>query len=255
MKIIKFFRASATDVNLFGNKFSDFLTKSDQIIPGNVTIHGNLIVNNIQIDNIRTNNKICKYDIGAMIDDTIQTNTDAINAVITGEKFFRNQLTLDNVQIGGNVFQLGTMDSLLGYLSMVDEDVKLNGSLALANTLKVDKLTFTGSINGISSADFGYQWLLSETNQVKWMRETKMFSSNSNPFTDSKLKLCFKDFTAPQTVYTIRTDENVILNGHLNDIVDLVNHFGITQFKDQPILFKNSSFGWCTPKIPTYLVV
>lgn len=52
----------------------------------------------------------------------------------------------------------------------------------------------------------------------------------------------FKDFTAPQTVDTIKTEENVILNGTLNN-VDVVNHFGITQFRDQPVTFKNATFG------------
>lgn len=54
-----------------------------------------------------------------------------------------------------------------------------------------------------------------------------------------------KDFTQPQTIYSIKTEENVILNGTFNNI-DVNNHFGITQFKDQPIIFKNASFGWYT---------
>lgn len=133
-------------------------------------------MNNIQVQNIRTNNKICQYDLGAMIEDTITTNIEPHSPIITGEKFFRNHLTLENVQIGGNVFQLGTMDSLLGYLSMLNGDVKLNGPITLTNSLRVDKLTFMQSINGISSADFGYQWLLSESNQVRSFSLSKITS-------------------------------------------------------------------------------
>lgn len=165
--LFSIFRASAKTINLFGHKFADFLTKADQIIPGNITIHGNLIVNNIQIENLRTNNKVCEYDLGAIIADTITTNIESQNAIITGEKFFRNYLTLENVQVGGNVFQLGTMESLLGYLNILKEDVKLTGPITLPNNLRVDKLTFTRSINGVDSADFGHQWMLSETNQVR----------------------------------------------------------------------------------------
>lgn len=160
-----FSRASANRVLLFGHKFSDFLTKKDQNIPGNVTIHGNLVVNNIQIENIRTNNQICKYDLGAMIDDTITTTIESHNSIVTGEKFFRNGLTLENAQVGGNVFQLGTMESLLGYLTMLNGVVQLNGPITF-NNVRVDKLTFTQSINNISSADFGTQWMLSEYDQV-----------------------------------------------------------------------------------------
>lgn len=152
---------------MFGHKFADYLTRKDQIIPGNVTIQGNLIVNNIQVENIRTSNKICKYDLGAMIADTITTNMESHNAFITGEKVFRNHLTLETVQIGGNVFQLGTMESILGYLNALKEDLKLNGPITLTGNLRVDKLTFTQSINGVSSADFGSQWMLSESNQVR----------------------------------------------------------------------------------------
>lgn len=162
------FRASAQTIQLFGHKFSDYLTKTDQIITGNVTITGNLIVNNIQIENIRTTKRICSYDIGAMITDTVTTKEDAsVQSIITGEKIFRNHLTLENAQCKGNVFGLGTMDALLGHLSMLSEDVKLDGPITLPNNLRVDKLTFTQSINGISSTDFGYQWLLTETNQVR----------------------------------------------------------------------------------------
>lgn len=167
VQTIFIFSASAKTVILFGHKFSDFLTKTDQIIPGNVTIHGNLIVNDIQIGNIRTNNKICKYDLGAMIADTITANMELHHPIITGDKFFRNHLTLGNVQVGGNVFQLGTMESLLGYLNVLNDNVELNGPITLSNGLRVDKLTFTQSINGISRADFGYQWMLSETDQVR----------------------------------------------------------------------------------------
>lgn len=162
-----FFRASANRVTLFGHTFSDFLTKTDQVIRGNVTVQGNLIVNKIAIQNIRTNNKICEYNLGAMIEDTITTNIESHSSIITGEKFFRNHLTLTNVQVGGNVFQLGTMESLLGYRNMLNDVVNLNGPITLANNLRVDKLTFTQSINDISSADFGYQWMLSETDQVR----------------------------------------------------------------------------------------
>ncbi len=64
------------------------------------------------------------------------------------------------------MFQLGTMEALLGHLGTLNEVVNLNGPINL-NDLRVDKLTFTQFINGISSGEFGYQWLLSETNQVK----------------------------------------------------------------------------------------
>lgn len=151
---------------MFGHKYSDFLTKTDQIIAGNVTIQGNLIVNNIQIENVRTDNKICNYDLGAMIGDTVTTSQETQNAIITGEKVFRNHLTLENARIGGNVFQLGTVDTLLGHLNTLNEDVKLDGPITLTSNLRVDKLTFTQNINGVPSADFGYQWLLSETDQV-----------------------------------------------------------------------------------------
>lgn len=162
---------------MFGHKFADFLTRTDQVIPGNVTIHGNLIVNNIEIENLRTNNKVCEYDLGAMIADTITTNIESHNSVVTGEKTFSNHLTLENVQIGGNVFQLGTMESLLGWLKMLNEDVILNGPITLPNNLLVDKLTFTQSINGISSSEFGFQWMLSETDQVRYCYRIVQWSS------------------------------------------------------------------------------
>lgn len=168
---------SPKTVNLFGHKFSDYLTKADQIITGNVTIRGNLIVNKIQIENIRTNNKICNYDLAAMIADSVTIDS-SVDTVITGEKFFANPLTLENVRVGGNAFQLGTIDAVLGYINMLSEDVHLNGSITLTNNnFRVDTLTFTESINGISSEDFGNQWLLSETNQVMtgWEVRTSVF--------------------------------------------------------------------------------
>ncbi|KAJ6633708.1 hypothetical protein Bhyg_15534, partial [Pseudolycoriella hygida] len=94
---IRLKRGSAKTVNLFGHKTSDFLTKSDQIIPGSITIHGNLIVNNIQVENIRANNTICNFDLGAIIEDTITTKPEAPESIITGEKIFRSHLTLENV--------------------------------------------------------------------------------------------------------------------------------------------------------------
>lgn len=102
-----------------------------------------------------------------MIEDTITTNQESQKVIVTGEKFFRNLLTLENVHIGGSVFQLGTMESVIGHLNVLNDDVKLNGPITFTNNLRVGKLTFTQSINDISSADFGYQWMLSETNQVK----------------------------------------------------------------------------------------
>ncbi|KAJ6641224.1 hypothetical protein Bhyg_06159, partial [Pseudolycoriella hygida] len=49
------------------------------------------------------------------------------------------------------------------------------------------------------------------------------------------------DFILPQTIVTIRTEENVVLKGNLNNI-NLVEHVGITQWKDEPIYFTNASF-------------
>lgn len=77
------------------------------------------------------------------------------------------------------------MDTLLGHLNTMSEDVKLNGPITLTNNLRVDKLTFTQSINGVPSADFGYQWLLSETDQVSCR-----FRSGVGFFNEIRHKCC-----------------------------------------------------------------
>lgn len=169
------FRAAAKTVSIFGHKFTDFLTNTDQIIPGNVTVQGNLIVNDIQINNLQTSNKVCGYDLGSIIADTVTTTTESRNSIITGEKIFRNDLTLGNVNVGGNIFQLGTMESILGYVNMVTEDVTLEGPITFKNDLRVDNLTFTQSINDMSSGDFGTQWMLSETDQVRLCTQSVNF--------------------------------------------------------------------------------
>lgn len=153
---------------LGGKTYTEFLTKSDQIIAGNVKINGNLMIrNNLQINNLQTKSNIGGHDISALIDDTFVLSEDSIESKsIIGDKNFIGNVAFEQVIVHGNVFDLGLWKEIEMSLDQIQKVIELRDNVLFSNDLRINNLVIGGTINGINSNEFGHQWLLTESDQV-----------------------------------------------------------------------------------------
>lgn len=158
---------------LGGKRYADFLTKSDQIITGNVKINGNLVIrNNLQIKNIQTNSHYCGHDLSALIRDAFVLSEESTELKqINGDKYFTGNLAFEKVIILGDVFRLGQWQQIEISIDDLKRGVDIAGNFIFSNEFRIQNLVIDGAINGIPSNEFGKQWLLTESDQVFKLNE------------------------------------------------------------------------------------
>lgn len=168
-------------------KFSDYLTlNTEQIIPAKVTIWGSVIVeNSIECQSLKTNQKIFGYDLDYMIRDTARHG---INSNVTGDKYFKSNLTFGTIFPDGQLLGIDVKD-IIRDLSVISKDVIINGPVRFKKNIRIKNINVDLMINSISKEHFGKIWLLSESNQT---------------------------FTAPQFFQNVQVTGNINLIGNLN---------------------------------------
>lgn len=174
-----FFRPSVKVTQLAGRPHSAYLTKTDQIIDGEVRLYGNLTINGrLQVRDLNVaenklhSTQICGLDLMAMLADCVRRNDDDDRpAVITGAKTFSGNVTIEKLTLGNRGFVFGLENNwsdIVGHLERVQNEIQLYGPFDILNRVRIDDLQVNGgTINGISSVDFGKVWLLRERDQVK----------------------------------------------------------------------------------------
>lgn len=151
---------------LIGKHYTEFLNHKDQVLWGNVTINGNLLVRNAaQITNMRSAQRIDGFDILGMVEDTLKVRTKTPQTLAL-DTFFSSNVTLGQLSVQGNMFGLGQWSDVQHILESVQQNINMVGPLSFANSFKVDELIVRDAINGIPSGVFGQQWLLRESDQV-----------------------------------------------------------------------------------------
>lgn len=150
---------------LAGKKFSDYLTPTDQSIPGEVHVKGDLTIRNaVKIKNLRTVGSLCGHDLSYIIEDTVLLNVPS--KPIRGNKSFVGDVIIDEVTVHGNLFQIGTWAEILKNLESIQNEIELHGPIKFENRFRLKELNFNGELNGIPAGSFGRLWLLKESDQV-----------------------------------------------------------------------------------------
>lgn len=154
---------------LAGKPYSDYLSKSDQILSGPVHINGDLLINaGLKVKHLKTTNEICGHDLMAIMGDSVLLSEAAESMEISGAKQFTGNVSFGRVIVRGTVFGLGTWDELRGQLQLVQDRINLLDSITFANNFHIKELVVGESINAVPAADFGKIWLITESDQVTY---------------------------------------------------------------------------------------
>lgn len=150
---------------LSGKKYSDYLTHTDQSIPGEVHVKGDLTIRNaVKIKNLRTMGSLCGQDLSFIMEDTVLLNGPL--KPIRGNKTFVGDVTIDEVVVHGKLFEIGTWSEILENLQSIQNDIVLQGPRKFENRFRMKELMVDGELNGIPGGRFGHLWLLTESDQV-----------------------------------------------------------------------------------------
>lgn len=160
------YRSFSRATMLAGKKYSDYLTRTDQSIHGEVHVKGDLTVrDDLKITNLRTMAAICGYDVSNIIGDTVMLN--GSSRPILGNKSFVGEVNIGELAVhGGVLFELGTWTEILDHLQSVQNDITLQGPITFENRFRLKELLVEGELNRIPSGSFGRQWLLKDSDQV-----------------------------------------------------------------------------------------
>lgn len=140
-----------------------------QIINGNVTIHGNILLDSeMDINHLTTNGRIFGVDVPALIEDSyiLTEQNETIN--VTTFKRFEN-ITIDRLIIddGCDFWQNGkTTAEIEQLLYDLQTDFKLTGPIAFDSEFIVNNITVVGTINDIPTERFGKEWLRTDGSHV-----------------------------------------------------------------------------------------
>lgn len=252
-----------TDKLIIGKTSIDRLLTLDtnQKINVNVTINGNLLVANetatAEIDHLEISNRIYGVDLQALIDDSYFYSPNE-SIVITTNKWFAD-ITVGQLVIEGGFWPTGqTTPEILQLLHDVDSELRINGPITLDGSIKIEKLTVTGTINDIPSAKFHQQWLLSKGAQVRFDQTNQMFIFTFLNFNFIEIEIhlnvshsiiffsffvdLFQTFTVPQNFTDVTFNDNIQLYGLLNghDLAELVAD---TVSKNEPVHLNQVIFG------------
>lgn len=144
-----------------------FLTKStNQMINGNVTVHGTVLISNgsiLEINQLITQNNVLGVDMMALFDDSYANES----AHLASHKWFEN-VTIDQLIVECDFWHVAPTDAIVNRLENYSDGVSFNGSLNYGNQFSINELYVFGQINDIPSSDFGRLWLLLEGNQVSY---------------------------------------------------------------------------------------
>lgn len=140
-------------------------TDSPQTISGHISVKASLIAagDHLNIDHLVTHNNMFGANLSAIVA-TAVPRSDRMH--ISGHKWFQN-VTIDRILFEHNDFWgIGSTKRVQELLDARNNDLLIGQSTIFHRDFVIDELIFTDFLNGISSADFGKQWLLFETDQV-----------------------------------------------------------------------------------------
>lgn len=150
---------------------------TDQIITGNIKIHGSVFVANntgVSIRHLSTNNSVFGVALDSLLDDAVQhIATEPIH--LTANKWI-NQMYVGHLVVEMDFWRTDKPNgpdrstraietlyrSLRGGISLKGE------SITLSNQFTIQQLDVTEMINGMPSANFGQEWLLTNRDQVRY---------------------------------------------------------------------------------------
>lgn len=157
----------------FGKTSVDRLltTDTDQVIHGNVTVHGNVILSNdskLEIDHLFTDNPIFGIDLEELLNDC-HVNSPNETIVVTTNKWFKN-LTIGQIIVEeGDFWQTGeSTGTIVKRLEDLKNGLRIEGPITFTSPFDINNLTVSDSVNDIPSSSFGRQWLLYEGKQVSY---------------------------------------------------------------------------------------
>lgn len=143
-------------------------TDTDQVINGNVTIHGNISVSNcLEIDHLITNNSVFEVDLNGLLDDCYLDVSNDDSIVVTTKKWFQN-ITIEELIVESDFWQMGEPTSVIAKrVNELNNGLHIQGPITFSSHFDIKNLTVTDSINDIPSSIFGQHWLLYEGKQVR----------------------------------------------------------------------------------------
>lgn len=148
-----------------GKEYSNYLTHTDQSIPGEVHVKGDLTIRNaVKIKNLRTMGSLCGHDLNLIMEDTVLQNVPS--RPIRGNIAFVGDVSIDEIDVHGKLFQIGTWPEILNNLQRVQDDIELQGPIKFQNRFRMKELMVDGELNGIPGDRFGRLWLLKDSDQV-----------------------------------------------------------------------------------------
>lgn len=144
------------------------MTKNtDQEINGNVTVRGtiNLASDDVEINHLTSDNSVFGVKLQKLLDDCyFESSNDSI--IVTNNKFFNN-LSIGELVVENDFWQAGlSTEEIINRFEDIRNGIRVQGPLTFSSIFNITNLTVAGSINDISSSNFGRQWLLSRGKQV-----------------------------------------------------------------------------------------
>lgn len=165
----------------FGTRsIQQMLTRhTDQIITGNIKIHGNVFVTNntgVSIRHLTTANNVFGVALDSLLDDCVQHM--AKEPVHLAADKFVNQMYVGHLVVETDFWQTGQPNgperstaAIKTLYKSLRDGITLDGeSDVLRNQFVIDQMDVTDTINGMPSATFGQEWLLIERDQVRVSR-------------------------------------------------------------------------------------
>lgn len=163
-----------------GNRpIQQLLTRhTNQIITGNIKIHGNVLVANasgISIRQLSTKNNVFGVGLDSLLDDCGQhIAKEPIH--LFGNKWI-NQMYVGHLVAETDFWQTGKPNGLERSTAAIATRYKLlrsgialiDESIIMSNKFTIEQMDVTGTINGMSCTSFGKEWLLTERDQVRFL--------------------------------------------------------------------------------------
>lgn len=149
---------------------------TDQIITGNIKIHGNVFVANntgVSIRHLSTTNNVFGVALDTLLDDCVQhVSKEPIH--LAANKLV-NQMYVGHLVVETDFWQTGQPNgperstaAIVALYKSLRDGITLDGESAdLRNQFVIDQMDVTDTINGMPSATFGQEWLLTERDQVR----------------------------------------------------------------------------------------
>lgn len=147
---------------------NDLVTlNTNQVLTGNVTINGNVVLTNHSdtvIEQLFMQKRIFNVNL-------IDVLTDSVHVDLTQPIFLKSNKRFSNITVeqfvaNNNFWKLKKTEVIDEVLKDRRNGVFLNGDVILRAGYEIGDVTVTDFINGIESNRFGKEWLLIEGDQV-----------------------------------------------------------------------------------------